>query len=154
YILEDSSFPLEYVNDILSKADPTDDRVWLGRANAALWQGRTDESARWLDGCEKRRPYDQAMWLSRLSLARAACDLMGARRAVEHLDSSWFLPYELLQLRAWFASVRSLEGEERRYLTSLVAEQPGNTSAWARLAELSTMEGRQAEADAFRSKQA
>src|SRR5262249_43560109 len=49
YILEDAAFPVDYVADVLNKGDPGDDRVWLGRANLAIWTGRFDEAARWLD---------------------------------------------------------------------------------------------------------
>jgi predicted Zn-dependent protease len=152
YILEDSSFPLDYVKDVLKKGDPGDDRVWLGRANVSIWQGRLAEAASWLDACEKRRPDDQAVWLARLSLAMASGDPSGARRAVGHLDGYWFLPFEVLRLRAWFAGSRGDAEAERRTLLALVDDQPGNTAALARLGELDQQAGRLPEAEAFRRK--
>ncbi len=59
YILEDAAFPLDYVKNSLAAADQKDDRVWLGKANLAIWTGQLGEAARWLDACQERRPDDQ-----------------------------------------------------------------------------------------------
>ena len=60
----------------------------------------------------------------------------------------------MLRLRAWFAAFRGDDEAERRVLLALLAEEPGNTNAWARLAELALKAGRSAEAESFRKKQA
>ena len=52
YILEDAAYPLDYVKSVLKMGGPTDDRVWLGQANAAIWQGRFDEARKWLTPAE------------------------------------------------------------------------------------------------------
>jgi tetratricopeptide (TPR) repeat protein len=154
YILEDAAFPLDYVKRVLAMGSPEDDRVGLGLANIAIWQGRFDEAARRLDDCAGRRPRDQAVWLARLSLATSTGDVDAARRAVEHLQAAWVLPFEVYRLRAWFASFRGDAEVERRYLGALLAEEPGNTNAWARLAELALKAGRGVEAATLRRKQA
>ncbi len=68
YLLDDSAFPVDYVKQALSGGDPEDDRVWLGRANLAIWLGQLDEAGRWLDACVARRPEDPAVWSARLDL--------------------------------------------------------------------------------------
>jgi hypothetical protein len=153
YILEESAFPLDYMKGVFNRGDSRDDRVWLGQANAAIWEGRLDEAVRRLDACEKRRPRDQAVWLGRLSLAMADRDPIAAGHAVEHLDTTWFLPFELLRLRAWFASFGGDDEAEQRSLQALLVEEPGNTAALARLAELATAAGQVPEAEAFRRRQ-
>ena len=74
YILEDAAFPLDYVKRSLAAGDRQDDRVWLGKANLAIWTGQFDEAARWLDACEQRRRDDQPVWLARLAWAMASRD--------------------------------------------------------------------------------
>ncbi len=154
YILDDAAFPLEHVKKMLDGGDPQDDRVWLGRANLSTWQGRFDEAARWLDACERLRPDDQPVWLSRLALAMAASDPAAACRAVEHLEASWFLKFEVLRLRVWFAGFLGDDEAERRCLGALLDEEPGNSSAWGRRAELAIRAGRGADADESRKRQA
>ena len=154
YIFEDPAFPLDHVKQTLKSGDPKDDRVWLGQANIAIWQGRSDDAARWLDACLERRPHDQAVWLAKLSLAMSLRDVRGAGRSVEHVQAAWFLPFEVLRLRAWFAGFRGDLEVERQSLVALLAEEPGNTGAWARLAELAIAAGRATDAQAFRKKQA
>ena len=43
----------------LENADPTDDRVWLGKANLAAWTGQFEQASRLLDQCTERRPHDE-----------------------------------------------------------------------------------------------
>ena len=117
YILEDAAFPLDYMKKTLERGDPQDDRVWLGQANLSIWQGRFEEAARSLDACLARRPDDQAVWLAELLLATQSRDAALARRAVEHLDAGWFLPFEVLRLRAWFAAFRGDDEAERAEFT-------------------------------------
>jgi tetratricopeptide (TPR) repeat protein len=154
YLLEDAPFPVDYVKKALARGDSSDDRVWLGKANLAVWSGRFDEAAHWLDACAKRRPDDQPVWLARLSLALASRDLDGTRRAVKNLEARWFLPFEVLRLRSAIAALRGDDEAERQGLLALVDREPGNTTAWARLAELAHKGGRHAQAESFRKKQA
>ena len=154
FILDGGAFPTDYVKDVLKVSDPEDDRVWLGQANLAIWSGRFDEAARWLDACEQRRPLDQPVWLTRLSLAVASRDVDGAGRAVKHLRADWFLPFEVLRLRAWFAAFQGDDEAERQSLLALLEVEPGNTAALARLAELALKAGQGSQAESFRVKQA
>jgi enediyne biosynthesis protein E4 len=154
YILDDAAFPVDHVKRALDACDQEDDRVWLGRANLATWSGRFEEAARWLDACERRRPDDQPVWLSRLTLAMETRDLAGAARAMRHVWASWFLPSERLRLRAWLANFRGDLELERQSLLALLADEPGNSAAWARLAEMAQKVGRGAEAESFRKAQA
>jgi tetratricopeptide (TPR) repeat protein len=154
YLLDDMAFPLDYVKQALRGGDPRDDRVWLGRANLATWLGQFDEAARWLDDCEKRRADDPSVWSARLDLARSSQDVEGVRRALGHLPASWFLPVEILRLRCWLAARTGDDELERRTLQALVDEEPGNTAAWDRLAELAVKADRCSEADAFRKNKA
>ena len=154
YILEDAAFPVDYVRQSLDVGDPDDERIWLGRANLAIWSGRFDEAARWLDACERRRPDDQPVWLARLAMATGSRDLNETRRAIKHLRAEWFLPFEVLRLRAWLAAFLGNDELEHQSLMALLAEEPGNTQAWARLAELALQAGKSAEAESFRRKQA
>ena len=73
--------PARLCETVLKTAIPSDDRVWLGQANLAIWRGDSTRPARWLDACEKRRPDDQPVWLARLALAMASAIADAARRA-------------------------------------------------------------------------
>ena len=107
-----------------------------------------------VNACRKRRPVDQAVWLAKLNLAMATGDQIEAARAVKQLTASWFLPFEVLRLRAWFAAFRGDDETERRTLLALTTEEPGNTTAWSRLAELALKAGRSSDALALRKNQA
>jgi enediyne biosynthesis protein E4 len=154
YDLDVSSLPVDYLKEAFGKGDPNDDRVWLGQANLAIWSGRFDEATRLLDACVRLRPDDQAVWLSRLSLAMSSRDVAGARDAIRHVKAAWFLPFEVLRIRAWLAGFVGDNEAERRCLLALVVEEPGNTNAWARLAESALEGGNHAEVESFRKKQA
>jgi tetratricopeptide (TPR) repeat protein len=154
FMLEDAPFQLDYVKEWLKRGDPNDDRVRLGEANLALWCGRFQEAGRWLDACKARQPFDRPLWLARLSLAMSGCDVAGAREAANHLQANWFLPFEVHRLRAWFARFRGDREVERQCLLALVVEESGNSTAWARLAELALDAGQRSEAESLRRKHA
>jgi enediyne biosynthesis protein E4 len=152
--LDDLRVPINYVNEVLTKCDPNDDRVWLGQSNLAIWSGRLPDAARWLDACVRRGPDDQPVWLARLSLAMSSGDLDGTRRALNHVNAAWFFPFEVLRIRAWLAAAGGNDQEEIRSLVELVAEEPGNATSWSRLAQLAHKAGRRDEADSYRKQQA
>ncbi len=152
YLLDDSAFPLDYVKQDLRGCDPNDDRVWLGLAHVATWEGHFAEARRRLDACEKSRPDDPAVWSEHLDLALASLDVEGVRRALNHLPAQWFLKGEILRLRSWLAARIHDDELERRALEALVAEVPENTQAWNRLAELEVKAGRYSQAEKFRKK--
>jgi enediyne biosynthesis protein E4 len=153
YELDDARFPINYVKEALKRGDPNDDRVWLGQANLAIWAGRLEDATRWLDACVRARPEDQPVWLARLSLAMLSGDLDGTRRALQHVRAASVLPIEVPRIRAWLAAAEGNDREEQRSLLALVAEEPGDATAWARLAELAYKAGRRDESDSFRKKQ-
>jgi tetratricopeptide (TPR) repeat protein len=152
YLLDDSAFPLDYVKQGLSRGDPKDDRVWLGLAHVATWQGQFAEARRWLDACEDRRPDDPAVWSERLDLALASPDVDGVRLALNHLPAQWFLKGEILRLRSWIAARTDNDDLERQALEALVVAEPENTGAWNRLAELALKAGRCSQAETLRTK--
>jgi predicted Zn-dependent protease len=154
YLLDDSAFPIDSVRRALQGGVPEDDRVWLGRANLASWLGQFDEARRWLDACLARRPDDPAVWSARLDLAQSTQDLGEVRRALEHLPASWFTHAEVLRLRGWFAARIGDGALERRELLALTIEEPGDSPAWERLAELALKAGRRDEVAGFRNKKA
>ena len=97
---------VELSRDELTRAGakaPDDDRVWLGRANLAIWEGRFDEAARWLERCLGRRAADPAVWRAWLFRAQAAHDPLALWRALEHLTTADLEPAELPRIRAWLA---------------------------------------------------
>ncbi|MGO9469033.1 MAG: FG-GAP-like repeat-containing protein [Isosphaeraceae bacterium] len=153
FLLEDAAFPLDYVKSSLAAADQEDDRVWLGKANLAIWTGQFGEAARRLDACLERRPDDQPVWLARLALAVATRDAGRARQAVARVNSRWFLPFQVHRLRAWLASFGADRERERLALQALVDIEPGNANAWARLAEIEVEAGHRALGESFRKKQ-
>ncbi len=154
YLLDDSAFPVEYVKQALQTGDAKDDRVWLGRANLAIWMGQLEEAGRWLDACFARRPEDPAVLSARLDLALALEDPGGVRRALDHLRVRWFLPVEISRLRCWLAERIGDEQVEGRELRALTAEEPGEARAWDRLAELAQRVGRSDQVEVFRKKKA
>ena len=111
-------------------------------------------AAEWLDRCLERRPDDLPVWLARLDLAMATDDEAGLWTAVEHLPAGGLEATEVRELRAWLAARRGEPAIERRELTALVDEDPGNTRALERLALLETRAGRLGEAEQLHRRKA
>jgi tetratricopeptide (TPR) repeat protein len=131
---------VELSRDELTKAGskaPDDDRVWLGRANLATWEGRFDEASRWLRDCLRRRPADPAVWRAWLDRARAAGEPGEVWRALEHLTTADLEPAEVPMIRAWLASQAGRPDLERPALEEAVRLRPEELAAFDRLAELS-----------------
>jgi tetratricopeptide (TPR) repeat protein len=154
YRLDTAPYPLEMTRNVLEKADSSDDRVWLARANLDIKTGRFDMAGRWLDACLRRRPDDQASWRSRLELAVSSGDADAAWPALEHLPAEAFSPAESLRFRAWLAGQLGDVRAERAALAALIDEEPGDTAGLARLAELAPAAGEAAEVDRLRARQA
>ncbi len=154
YLLDDSAFPVEYVKQALQGGDTKDDRVWLGRANLAIWLGQLEEAGQWLDACYAKRPEDPAVLSARLDLALALEDPGAVRRALDHLPMRLFLPVEIARLRCWLAERIGDDQIEGREWRALAAEEPGETRAWDRLAELAQRARRIDQVEAFRKKKA
>jgi tetratricopeptide (TPR) repeat protein len=115
---------------------PDDDRVWLGRANLAIWEGRFDEAARWLERCLLRRPADPAIWRAWLFRAKAADDPGALWRALEHLTTADLEPAELPAIRAWLAARAGRSELERPALEERVKLRPEDLAAYDRLVAL------------------
>jgi predicted Zn-dependent protease len=147
YLLDNSAFPIDYVESTLATADSNDDRVWLGKANLAMWTGQLATAAHWLSECSRGRPDDQAVWRAKLEYARQSGDLEAVKQATRQLALNRFSCREVLGLRAWLAARTGNANLEREALQSLTEKEPGNISAWDRLAELSLQAGRKSEAD-------
>ncbi|MDR3636572.1 MAG: FG-GAP-like repeat-containing protein [Isosphaeraceae bacterium] len=154
YLVDHSAFPVGFVSEFLARGDAGDDRVALGRLNLATLLGRLDEAERWRDVCLARRPDDPAVWRAALTLALASGDARGAWNATRHVPSSSLTEAEGLRLRAWFAAREGNREAERDAIQKLIAEEPGDTASWDRLAELALKRGDRGEADRLRRREA
>ncbi len=142
WLLDHAPMPVEaWERQALERADPRDDRVWLGRADHAILVGRFGEAAGWLDRAAARRPDDPAVWKARLALARATGELTGIREAASHLSGDALTASELRSLRAAIAGRLDRPADERRELAALVADEPGDAAAIERLAVLEFQAG-------------
>ncbi|HZW35243.1 MAG TPA: FG-GAP-like repeat-containing protein [Isosphaeraceae bacterium] len=149
--------PVVRIREALEQAvaqSPEDDRVWLGRANLAIRDGRLTEAESWLHACLRRRPDDPAVWRARLEWALVAHQVAEARAALRHLPSGAFPPGRISELRAWFAAHRGDTETARRALENAVGADPGNLAVLERLASLATEAGRAEEAARLRRRKA
>ncbi len=154
FLLDHSPIPAEALELALEKADDQDDRVWLGRANLALMAGRFAVAAAWLDRCLQRRPNDPVVWRARLDLAMTTHDTEGFWKAVDHVPADRFDAAAIHALRAWLAARLGEPSLERRELTALLQDAPGDTQALERLAVLAYQSGQTAEAEQLRHRKA
>lgn len=155
WLLDHSPMPVEaWEQRALDRADPQDDRVWLGRANVAILTGRYAEATDWLDRAAGRRPRDPAVWKARLALARGTGDLAGLRDAAAHLAAGDLAPAELLSLRVWIAGRLGQSDAERRELAALIADAPGDAPALERLAVLEFQAGNTRRSEELRRRKA
>jgi enediyne biosynthesis protein E4 len=148
---------IEAIRDVVDRAAqsaPSDDRVWLARANLATQTGRFVEAARDLESCTRRRPDDPAVWRSRLAWARASGNLAEAERTLPHLPADQFSEAETIDLRAWLAARRGDLGAERRALEELIQCSPGATEALDRLAAIAWNSGERERAAELRRRKA
>ncbi len=153
WVIDNTPVPAEALEAALAKADPNDDRVWLGQGNLAMLTGRFDEARRKLDACRKHAPHDEVIWRGLLDLGRASGDLDTVLEAASrlHLSTSRLTETEVLGLRAWLASRLGRSNEERKALLALLERDPGDANALERLATLAWDEGQSAEVSRFRA---
>jgi len=151
WTMDNSPVPAEALATVLAKADPIDDRVWLGQANLATLRGRLEEAKRKLEACRTRRPSDDAIWRGQLEFARAANDVNAAREVLPYLSISKFSEAEVLSLRAWLASRLNRPDDERHALRSLLERNPSDVTANERLAALAWEDGQKEEATRLRT---
>jgi tetratricopeptide (TPR) repeat protein len=140
---------------IAAQAAPEDDRVWLGRANLAIRNGRLDEADRWLSACERRRANDPAVTRARLDWAIASGRPDVVADAAGRLDDGVLPHVEVLQLRAWLARIDGDREAERAALSALDAVgAPGRSAVLERLADLHVELGRHEDALDLRRRKA
>jgi len=157
WTLDGEPVPSEMVRGILDEAEkqaPDDDRVWLGRANLAVWSGRFDEADRWLNACLERRPRDPAVWQARFDWARAAGRVDRAEEAFAQLPTDWMEPTEVLEVHAWLAGRRGDREAERLALERLIELAPSDSRALERLAALAVESGQADRAGELRRRKA
>ena len=124
YELEVTPIPVDYVRAALKQGDPNDDRVWLGLGNLALWTGQLEESARWLDACVRKRPDDQPVWLARLRW-RWRQQTSRLRLAANQVNAAWFLPTEVLRIRASIVARKATIVKNARFCWLLLPRNQG-----------------------------
>jgi tetratricopeptide (TPR) repeat protein len=117
-------------------AAPTDERVWLARANLAMRSGKLAEARRWLESCLASRPDDRVVCATALELAMAADDGELAVRAASRLTTADLTPGKVAHTRAWFAARRGDRHLEQMILEDHLTHEPGDAVAIERLAEL------------------
>ena len=147
WVIDFSPQPIEAWSEALSKADATDDRVWLGQGVVATLKGDYAEASRRLDACLHARPDDPAVWRARLDLARASGDEAGVWQAARRVPADRLEPSEPLAVQAWLLARRDDREAERRALRTLVDIDPGRIEPLDRLAALEAAAGRRDEAD-------
>ncbi|APW60688.1 FG-GAP-like repeat-containing protein [Paludisphaera borealis] len=154
YLIDNSAYPIDFVRKNLDAGDRDDPRVWLGEANLAIWTGRYDDAAKWLDRCAAKAPGDLPVARANLRLAVAADDLDRARAAVAALPAGSLADVEVLRLRAWLAARQPDVEIERKALVAWLDREPGSIAAWDRLAELAVVRGDRDEAERNRRRKA
>ena len=141
---DDPAYPVDWFTERLGKAKqsaPDDDRVWLGLADLATRSARFEEAGDWLARCERARPDDRAVWRARLKWAQAALRPDEVVRAAAHLPGESVTQARVLELRAWMAARSGDRPAERAALEALVALEPADATAVARLADLAAQDG-------------
>jgi predicted Zn-dependent protease len=134
--------------DIGGRHDPSDDRVWLGRARLATQTGRLDEAETWLKRCTERDA-DPPVWRGWLDWAATADRPDAALRALRALGRDRLDPAERLAWRAWFTQHAGDAAAERRALEGRLALEPHNPTLLARLAALASAAGETERASAL-----
>ncbi len=154
WLLDNSPQPVEAWQFSLEKADPNDDRVWLGRAVVATLTGQFTEAKKQLDSCEKSRPDDPAVWRARLALALASDDSTGVWLAARHIHVDLLEPTEPLVVRSWLLARGPDRDAERKALLDLIAADPTRAQALDRLAAIELEAGHRGDAEALHRRKA
>jgi tetratricopeptide (TPR) repeat protein len=142
WLLDNSPMPVEALGLALERADDSDDRVWLGRANHAILVGRHDDARKLLEACFLKRPDDPPLWRARLDLAVASDDASAAWDAARHIPSSDLTPRELAELRRWLIARPGGPEAETRAWVDLLEREPSHPQALERLAALAAAAGK------------
>ena len=152
YILDDAAFPLDYVKDVLGKAIRRRPRLagpgqYLDLAGASS----TRRQVAW-PPARSRRPRDQAVWRPGSYWPPLLATWTGPPRrgapGVSRFPALGSAPSPSLVR----VVPRRCRGRESKCSPPLLAEEPGNATAWARLAELALDGEVIPEAEAFRKR--
>jgi tetratricopeptide (TPR) repeat protein len=149
--------PVDAVRSFLDRAgklEPTDDRVWLGKANLAIRANALDEAADWLERCVQKGSADEHVWRSSLDCAMAAGNVDRARDAAVRIPGDGFTQAGVARIAAWFAARRGDRDAERAALQRLIAAEPEDGAALDRLVELAVRSGDSERAIAIRQQKA
>jgi tetratricopeptide (TPR) repeat protein len=148
--------PYETIEQALAigeRLDPSDDRIWLGRARVATQTGRLEEAESWLKRCTDARA-DEPVWRAWLDWARAAERPDAAGRALRAIGATRLGPTVRLRWCAWFAQRAGEPAAERKWLEDWFALEPRNPIILSRLAALATSAGEADRAAALRAAKA
>ena len=132
--------------DQVGRAAPSDDRVWLGRADLATRTGALDEAKKWLDACQRKRPEDVPGWKARLRWRLATNRIDAIQETLKHLPAGESTVAQRHRLSGWLCARRNDAEGERTELESLLAADPSDVLALDRLAQLADQAGRPARA--------
>jgi tetratricopeptide (TPR) repeat protein len=136
--------------DMVARARPDDARVALGKARLALLSGRTDEAETWLRRCPDG-PDDagvQRAWLD-WGAATDRADVVIGR--LERLGPAELLREEEHRWRVWLSRRLGDSDRERQALESWLEDDPGQTRALERLADLAIARGDRPAAERLRA---
>jgi predicted Zn-dependent protease len=122
------------------------------RAYLATRSGNFTLAKTELLSCLDRWPDDPEVWKSWLDWAMASGQVELARKSLEHVAAGALNEAQTLKVHAWYARESQDPANERRFLTQLIAMDPGQSSALARLAELTSQTGEVREAERLRRK--
>ncbi len=140
--------------DQAGRAEPNDDRIWLGQANLAIHAGELDKAAKLLDQCLARRPEDFPVWRARLKWAMAAGNVKKAQEALARLPAAEATAAEIRRIEAWLAAKRGDLGAQENALDRALSEDPADSATRARLIELARAGGRTARISELERQQA
>ena len=153
WVTERGTPPFETIQqalDIGERLDPTEERVWLGRARVAIRTKRLGEAEAWLKRCTNP-PTDEPIWRAWLDWARAADRPDVARRALHVIGSQRLATVDRLSWRAWLAQRGDDAAAERRALEAWLTLEPRNPLVLNRLTALVTKAGDTGRATALRA---
>ncbi len=143
WLYETQPFPAKEVGEALERLGrdaPDDDRIWLGKADLATRLGQYDEADTLLTRCETRRPDDPDVRRARLFWALDARRLEAAEAALKQTPAILFTSADLATIAARVAELRGDARARREALERRVELEPGDSTAWGRLAELASRE--------------
>jgi enediyne biosynthesis protein E4 len=136
----------------MAREAPDDDRVWLGLADLEASAGQYDEADALLRKCEARRAGDPDVLLARLTWALDTERPDEALSAASRLAATHLAPSEAAGFAVRLALLYGTN--EQKALERRVELDPGDCTAWGRLAELAARGGETERAARYRRRKA